>query len=38
MTFMVADGAFPAIGKILEHGAITWDGGSLPIPSSFYHI
>jgi 2-polyprenyl-6-methoxyphenol hydroxylase-like FAD-dependent oxidoreductase len=30
-TRMVADGAFPAIGKMLEQGAITWDGGSVPI-------
>ena len=35
---MVADGAFPAVGKILQQGSITWDGGSVPVPSSFYHI
>ena len=35
---MVADGAFPAVGKIIKEGSITWDGGSVPVLSTFYHI
>jgi hypothetical protein len=35
---MVVDGAFPALGKMIEHDNFTWDGGSVPIPSFFYHI
>ena len=36
--FMVADAAYPQIGKILESRSITWDGGSVAIPESFYRI
>ena len=24
--------------KMIEQGSITWDGGSVTVPSSFYHI
>ena len=35
---MVGDGPILAVGKTIEQGSITWDGGSVPIPSTFFNI
>lgn len=38
LTRMDASAAFPAVGRILQSGSITWNGGSVPVRNTFYHI
>ena len=38
LTLMDPTAAFPGVGKVLQSGTISWDGGSIPVRESFYHV